>query len=37
MTCFVMLKHESRFVRITASQSAFVIFLNVMSRVMPRC
>jgi hypothetical protein len=30
-----MLKHESRLVRITASQSALVIFLKVMSRVMP--
>ena len=35
ITCLVMLKHESRLVRITASQSALVIFLNVMSRVMP--
>jgi len=34
-TCFVMLKHESRFVFITASQFALSIFLNVMSRVMP--
>ena len=34
-TCLVMLKHESRLVRMTASQSALSIFLNVMSRVMP--
>ena len=34
-TCFVMLKHESRLVFITASQFALSIFLNVMSRVMP--
>src|SRR4029079_18872352 len=34
-TCFVMLKHESRFVCTTASQFALSIFLNVMSRVMP--
>ena len=34
-TCLVMLKHESRFVFITASQFALSIFLNVMSRVMP--
>src|SRR2546430_4788216 len=35
ITCLVMLKHESRLVRITSSQAALVIFLNVMSRVMP--
>ena len=34
-TCFVMLKHESRFVFITASQLILSIFLNVMSRVIP--
>ena len=35
ITCLVMLKQESRLVRITASQSALLIFLKVMSRVMP--
>ncbi|MNC86082.1 hypothetical protein D3C83_17140 [compost metagenome] len=35
ITCLVMLKQESRLVRITASQSDLDIFLNVMSRVMP--
>src|SRR2546426_3395907 len=35
IACLVMLKHESRLVRITSSQAALVIFLNVMSRVMP--
>ncbi len=35
ITCLVMLKQESRLVRITASQSALPIFLKVMSRVMP--
>src|SRR6185312_4817078 len=34
-TCFVMLKHESRFVWTTASQLALSILRNVMSRVMP--
>ena len=35
MTCLVMLKTESRLVRITTSQSFLDIFLKVMSRVMP--
>ena len=34
-TCLVMLNTLSRLVRITASQSALLIFLKVMSRVMP--
>src|SRR4029077_9447494 len=35
MTCLVILKTESRLVRITASQSALLIFLNVVSFVIP--
>jgi hypothetical protein len=34
-TCFVMLKHESRLVCMTAFQPVRSIFLNVVSRVIP--